>query len=85
VVRRESTSWALRTYFLIIGAIVALDQPCTLSIWHSANFASAAALERTFLAVNVTDLEALVLWSFENLVTMQTVEGISRVLAGCQN
>jgi hypothetical protein len=68
-------------HLLVIGAMVALGQPCRFSIWHSANF-GAATIERTFLAVDITDLEALILWSFEDLVTMQTVKGVSRVLTG---
>ena len=61
--------------------MVALRQPGRFSIWYSTDFGPNAALEGRFLAINVTDLESLVLWSFEDLVTMETVEGVSGVLA----
>jgi len=70
-------------YLLVIGAVVALRQPGRFSIWYSTDFGpnANATLEGRFLAINVTDLEALILWPFEDLVTMETVEGVGGVLA----
>jgi hypothetical protein len=62
--------------------VVALSQPGRLSIWYSTEFGNSATIEGRTLAVDITDVETLILWPFEDLVTMETVEGLGSVLAG---
>jgi hypothetical protein len=61
--------------------VVALRQPGRLGIWYPADIGTSATFEGRLLAIDVTDLETLVLWPFEDLVTMETVEGVGGVLA----
>ena len=61
--------------------MVALRQPGRFSIWYSTDFGPSTTFEGRFLAIDVTDLEALILWPFEDLVTMETVECVGGVLA----
>jgi hypothetical protein len=42
--------------------------------------ADTAAVHRRRLAIDVADLETLILWTLEDLVAMKTVEGVGRVL-----
>jgi hypothetical protein len=39
-----------------------------------------AAVQRWRLAIDVADLETLILWPLEDLVAMKTIEGVGRVL-----
>jgi len=67
-------------YLLVIGAVVTLRQPSRFGIRYSANFGPNAAFEGWFLVVDITNLQALILWPFEDFVTVETVEGVSGVL-----
>jgi hypothetical protein len=70
------------SYLLVIRAMVTLRQPSGFGIRYSADFGPSAALEGGSLALDVTDLETLILWPFEDLVAMETIERVGRVLAG---
>ncbi len=62
--------------------MVALRQPSRFSIWYFADFGPSASFEGGILALDVTNLEALILWPFKDLVAMETIERVGRVLAG---
>ena len=69
------------TYLGIIRAVESLGEVCGLREGHVAETANEASGDDALLATKNADLETRVLRSLEDLVTVQSVEGLRRVLA----
>ena len=69
------------TYLGIIWAVESLGEVCGLRKGHAADAANEASSDDALLAAKNADLETRVLRSFEDLMAVQAVKGLRRVLA----
>jgi hypothetical protein len=68
--RKLNIDRRLSRYLGVIRTVIPLLQPRRFRIWNFANFADDAAVNNALLALDHTDLKTLVLWPFENLISM---------------
>jgi hypothetical protein len=71
-----------RLYLIEVRAIVAFSQPRWLGVWNFAQCSWYNTCNPLLFSLDGSDLQALILGSLENLVSMKPVESFSRVLSG---
>lgn len=70
------------SHLLEIRATVFLRETKDFGIGDLAHLARDVPMDDALLVFEDTDLQALVLWTEQNLMTMEAVERLGRVLAG---
>jgi len=65
-----------------VWTVIPWCQPGGFGIWNGAGLSWDLAMKNALLPCNDADPEALIMWSFEDLVAMKTKKGFCGILSG---